>query len=99
MLTRILFSASLTVTLSVAVGCLFGVPEARKKDLALTDAVQSVLSEDTETDLNRVDVYTEDAVVYLGGELQHFASKMRAEQLTRKVPGVKKVFNKIEVEP
>ena len=68
-------------------------------DAALTDAVQKVLADDTEANLVRVEVYTEDAVVYLDGNLQQYEQKMRAERLTKKVPGVKKVFNKIQVEP
>lgn len=90
-----IFMAALTV-----IGCcLFGDLEARKKDQSLTDTVQKVLMDDAEANLLKVDVYTVDAVVYLDGDLPQYEQKMRAEELARKVPGVKKVYNKIQVEP
>ena len=55
--------------------------------------------DDEQANLHKVDVYTEDAVVYLGGDLSHFGQKARAEEVAQKVPGVRRVFNKIQVEP
>ena len=72
---------------------------ARERDLSITDAVQKMLEENTESNLIHVDVYTEDAIVYLSGELPEYEQKLQAERLARHVRGVKKVFNKIQVEP
>ncbi|MBD0306429.1 MAG: BON domain-containing protein [Nitrospiraceae bacterium] len=95
--TRIALTA-LLASVFLAAGCL-GDKETRKKDQALTDAVQKALMDDEQANLHKVDVYTEDAVVYLGGDLSHFDQKARAGEVARKVPGVRDVFNKIQVEP
>ena len=73
--------------------------DARQRDLSITNAVQKMLEENQEANLIHVDVYTEDAIVYLSGELQEYEQKLQAERLARNVRGVKKVFNKIQVEP
>jgi len=41
----------------------------------------------------------EDGVVYLSGEMDSSDSKAKAYEITEKVQGVKKVVNKLEVEP
>lgn len=58
-----------------------------------------MLEENQEANLIHVDVYTENAIVYLSGELPEYEQKLQAERLARNVRGVKKVFNKIQVEP
>ncbi len=72
---------------------------ARQRDLSITSAVQKILEENQEANLIHVDVYTEDSIVYLSGELPEYEQKLQAERLARNVRGVKKVFNKIQVEP
>jgi osmotically-inducible protein OsmY len=72
---------------------------AHQRDLSITSAVQKMLEENQEANLIHVDVYTEAAIVYLSGELPEYEQKLQAEHLARNVRGVKKVFNKIQVEP
>jgi osmotically-inducible protein OsmY len=52
-----------------------------------------------EENLLEVDVETDDGVVYLTGETREPARKIRAEDIAKKIKGVKGVNNKISLEP
>jgi osmotically-inducible protein OsmY len=69
----------------------------QSNDDLITRSVTLALVEDRVMNLVRVDVDTEDGVVYLTNEVDTVEHKMRAEQIARTVYGVKDVVNKIKV--
>lgn len=68
-------------------------------DEAITQAVVRELIHEERVNLTRVDVQTNEATVYLSGEVQNHAQKERAEQIARTVQGVRHVINKLELQP
>jgi hyperosmotically inducible periplasmic protein len=70
---------------------------AMLRDDVITKVVKAALVEDRQMNLVRVDVDTEDGIVYLSGDVDAFEHKLRAEQLTRNIEGVEDVVNKLKV--
>jgi hyperosmotically inducible protein len=63
----------------------------------ISKSVKEALVEDRQMNLVRVDVETEGGTVYLTGEVDTAAHKVRAEQLAKGVQGVKNVVNQLKV--
>lgn len=66
-------------------------------DAAITASVKSRLVGDKTTNLFRVDVDASRGIVYLSGTVDSPEQKARAARLARRVNGVKKVINNIQV--
>ena len=66
-------------------------------DATLTASVKAQLVADKAANLVRVDVDTNNGVVYLNGTVESGEQKDRAEQLAKRVDGVKKVVNNLQV--
>jgi hyperosmotically inducible protein len=67
-------------------------------DAAITASVKSTLVADKVANLTRVDVDTNRGVVSLNGVVESAEQKSRAEQLARRVDGVKNVINNLQVQ-
>jgi len=66
-------------------------------DARITTAVQATLTSDKASNFTRIDVDTTNGVVYLNGTVQSAEQKARAEQLSGRIDGVKKVVNNLQV--
>jgi len=66
-------------------------------DANLTASVKAQLVADRASNLVRVDVDTNNGVVYLNGTVESGEQKDRAEQLAKRVDGVKRVVNNLQV--
>jgi hyperosmotically inducible protein len=66
-------------------------------DATLTASVKAQLVADKAANLVRVDVDTNNGVVYLNGTVESGEQKDRAEQLAKRVDGVKRVVNNLQV--
>lgn len=66
-------------------------------DAAITARVKTALTADKVTNLTRVDVDTHNAVVSLNGVVESPTQKARAEDLARRISGVKAVNNHLLV--
>jgi hyperosmotically inducible protein len=67
-------------------------------DTNITAAVKAQLGQDRLSTLTRIDVDTNDGVVALNGTVESAEQRSRAEQLARKVGGVKRVVNNLQVQ-
>lgn len=67
-------------------------------DAAITASVKTKLVADKATNLTRVDVDTNNKIVYLNGTVESTEQKARAEQLASQVNGVRNVVNNLEVQ-
>jgi hyperosmotically inducible protein len=67
-------------------------------DATITASVKSTLVADKAANLTRVDVDTNRGVVSLNGVVESADQKARAEQLARRVDGVKNVINNLQVQ-
>ena len=67
-------------------------------DTNITTAVKAQLAQDKLSTLTRIDVDTNDGVVALNGTVESAEQRARAEQLVRKVGGVKRVVNNLQVQ-
>jgi hyperosmotically inducible periplasmic protein len=67
-------------------------------DSNTTAAVKAQLGQDKLSTLTRIDVDTNDGVVVLNGTVESSEQRARAEQLARKVGGVKRVINNLQVQ-
>jgi len=67
-------------------------------DATITASVKSTLVADKAANLTRVDVDTNNGVVSLNGVVESTQQKSRAEQLARRVDGVKSVVNNLQVQ-
>ena len=67
-------------------------------DTNITTAVKAQLAQDKLSTLTRIDVDTNDGVVALNGTVESAEQRARAEQLVRKVSGVKRVVNNLQVQ-
>jgi osmotically-inducible protein OsmY len=88
------------IVLLVLTGCqaLTGKTAGRNVDDAnLTASVKATLVADKVTNLTRVDVDTDNGVVYLNGSVESVQQRNRVEQLARRVDGVKTVVNNLQV--
>lgn len=68
-------------------------------DEAITQAVVRALLHEETVNLTRVDVQTNEATVYLSGEVQNYAQKQQAERIARTMQGVQNVINKLDLQP
>jgi hyperosmotically inducible protein len=67
-------------------------------DSNITAAVKAQLGQDRLSTLTRIEVDTNDGVVALNGTVESAEQRARAEQLARKVNGVKRVVNNLQVQ-
>ena len=67
-------------------------------DATITASVKSTLVADKVANLTRVDVDTNNGVVALNGVVESGEQKTRAEQLARRVDGVRNVINNLQVQ-
>lgn len=67
-------------------------------DAAITTSVQGRLTSDKASNYTRIDVDTNRGVVTLNGVVQNAEEKARAEYLARKVEGVTKVNNNLQLQ-
>lgn len=61
--------------------------------------VKNALLDTRRLNLSRIDVSVDEGVCYLSGDASSGESKLEAEKVARGVPGVRKVINKLEVQP
>ena len=66
-------------------------------DATITTTVKARLAQDKLGSLTRVDVDTTNGVVALNGTVETAEQRARAEQLARRVDGVKRVQNNLQV--
>ncbi|HET7058140.1 MAG TPA: BON domain-containing protein [Nitrospiraceae bacterium] len=69
------------------------------QDEAIGRAVTRALIDYELTNLNRIDVSSDQGTVYLSGDVETNEQKERAEQIARRVKGVQHVVNKLQVQP
>jgi len=67
-------------------------------DATITASVKSTLVADKAANLTRIDVDTNNGVVALNGVVESGDHKARAEQLARRVDGVRNVINNLQVQ-
>lgn len=67
-------------------------------DATMSTSIQGKLTSDKASNFTRINVDTERGVVTLNGVVQTAEDKMRAEELARKVDGVTKVNNNLQIE-
>ena len=67
-------------------------------DATITASVKSTLVADKAANLTRIDVDTNSGVVALNGTVESAEQKTRAEQLARRVDGVRSVINNLQVQ-
>ena len=67
-------------------------------DTSITTAVKAQLAQDKLSTLTRIDVDTNNGVVALNGTVESSEQRARAEELVRKVGGVKRVVNNLQVQ-
>jgi osmotically-inducible protein OsmY len=87
--------------------CIFnGCETIRKKasgpefeDAKLTAIIQAQLAREDRASLQAVTVNVDDGVAKLKGTVDSAEKKAKAEEITRKVSGVKSVVNNLEVKP
>jgi hyperosmotically inducible periplasmic protein len=93
----------LTVTLAVLFflnGCQAMTGETMGQNIddgALTSSVKTKLASDRLNTLSRVGVETNNAVVYLTGEVETAEQKSRVGSVAAEVKGVKRVVNNLQV--
>jgi len=66
-------------------------------DATLTARVKTKLVSEKAANLTRINVDTNDGIVYLNGSVQNAQQKAKAEDLARQTDGVKKVINNLQV--
>lgn len=66
-------------------------------DAALTASVNAALVSDKPANFTRIDVDTTNGVVALNGTVPTAEQRARAEELARRVDGVKRVVNNLQV--
>jgi osmotically-inducible protein OsmY len=94
-----LFSAILMVSL-LLVSCQATTGRSAGRnvdDAALTTSVNAALVSDKPSNFTRIDVDTTNGVVALNGTVETPEQRSRAEQLARRVDGVKRVVNNLQV--
>jgi osmotically-inducible protein OsmY len=79
----------------VALGC---VDARQRADDELASRISRAVLASDELNLSRIDVTAEQGTVYLSGMADDHESKAHAETEARKIRGVKRVINKIEVD-
>ncbi|HEV8307414.1 MAG TPA: BON domain-containing protein [Methylomirabilota bacterium] len=66
-------------------------------DASITAAVKTKLAGEKVSTLTKIDVDTNKGTVYLNGNVDTAAMKMRAAELARQVKGVREVVNNLKV--
>jgi hyperosmotically inducible protein len=66
-------------------------------DASLTASVKSTLVADKAANLTRIDVDSNNGVVSLNGVVESAQQKARAEELARRVDGVKGINNNLQI--
>ena len=66
-------------------------------DASLTASVNAALVSDKPSNFTRIDVDTTNGVVALNGTVETAEQRSRAEQLAKRVDGVKRVVNNLQV--
>jgi len=66
-------------------------------DASLTASVKSTLVADKAANLTRIDVDTNNGVVSLNGVVESAQQKARAEELARRVDGVRGIHNNLQI--
>lgn len=92
---------AVTMLMALLIGCqaMTGKSAGQNVDDAtITASVKSTLVADKAANLTRVDVDTNRGVVSLNGVVESAEQKSRAEQLARRVDGVRKVVNNLQVQ-
>jgi osmotically-inducible protein OsmY len=92
---------ALAVAATLALGCtsVTGKTAGRTiDDATITATVKADLAAEKAATLTRVDVDTNNGVVYLNGTVSSPTEKDRATQITRSVNGVRKVVNNLQVQ-
>jgi osmotically-inducible protein OsmY len=67
-------------------------------DAGITTAVKAKLAAEKVSTLTRIDVDTNQGVVALNGTVKTVEDKVRAEQITRQVKGVRDVVNNLRIQ-
>jgi osmotically-inducible protein OsmY len=67
-------------------------------DASVTAAVQRALTTERTANFTRVDVKTAQGVVQLSGEVQTPEHRALAEDLTKRIDGVKRVHNNLQIQ-
>ena len=91
------------LSIVTVVGFLMAVAAAASVQKPLTDdeihdKVKERLAADRDVKGGGLDVNVQNGVVTLKGKVSEESQKVKAERITRKVPGVKQVVNQIQVE-
>ena len=73
-------------------------PSESMHDASVTAAVQRALTTERAANFTRVDVDTSQGVVQLSGVVQTPEQRARAEELTRRIDGVKRVHNNLQIQ-
>lgn len=89
--------ASLALFLLLAVGLAKDPP--KMSDDTISDAVRVKLASNQVVGVLNFSVAVQDGVVTLGGVVEQKSLSSKAESVAKKVKGVKKVINKIEIKP
>ena len=82
----------------VGCGAMGGKSADAVDDATITAAVKTKLVADKVSNLTRVDVDTNNATVYLKGNVESSEQKARAEQLAWEAKGVRGVVNQLQVQ-
>jgi len=67
-------------------------------DATMTASIQGKLTADKLSNFSRINVDTDRSVVTLNGIVRSTEERMRAEELTRQVAGVKSVNNNLQIQ-
>lgn len=73
--------------------------QANKDDDRIYDQVRLKLTNNAEVKGGAIEVKVSDGTVTLQGKVRSDKAKQKAEQLTHKIKGVKKVINELQVSP
>ena len=97
-LVRIVVAIALGVSALAGCRSLTGQSAGRVvDDSAITAQIKTRLAADEAKTLTRIDVDTENGVVYLSGIVEAPATRARAEQIAQSQEGVKRVVNNLQV--
>lgn len=96
--TRLMTALALTVMLAGCQAMTGRTAGQNLDDTNITTAVKAQLAQDKLSTLTRIDVDTNNGVVALNGTVESAEQRAHAEQLVRKVGGVKRVINNLQVQ-
>lgn len=91
--------AWLWLSLAACTSACSPLPPRTIQDDHMASMVRNALLDSRRLNLSRIDVSVEDGVCYLSGEASSGESKIEAEALASRVPGITQVVNKLEVQP